>query len=99
MAESKQKFLSEDQVLLILKALADRRRYEIVKRLNRSADAVACETVRGCMEITPPTLSHHMKELETAGLAQVVRESKFASYVLRRDVLELFLEGLRADLI
>ena len=99
MAESKRSLLSEDQIHLILKALADRRRYEILKRLRDREDALACEAVRGCMGITPATLSHHMKELEMAGLVQVVRQSKFASYLLRRDVLEAFLERVKTDLL
>jgi len=34
--------LTLDQVLLIAKALGDRRRYEIVKRLGERPDALAC---------------------------------------------------------
>lgn len=92
------KMLTEDQFLLIAKALADRRRYEILKRLGRRQDAVACGAMRDCMAISPATLSHHMKELETAGLVEVHREGKFASYLLRRDVLEAFLQRLKDDL-
>jgi ArsR family transcriptional regulator len=92
------KTLTEDQVLLIAKALGDRRRYEILKRLGECRDAIACGTVRDCMGINPATLSHHMRELEIAGLVEVVREGKFASYFLRRDVLEAFLQRLREDL-
>ncbi|MGH6852226.1 MAG: ArsR/SmtB family transcription factor [Methylocella sp.] len=90
--------LTEDRVLLIAKALGDRRRYEILKRLGEGPDALACCTVRDCMGINPATLSHHMKELEIAGLVEVVREGKFASYVLRRDVLEAFFQRLKGDL-
>ena len=90
--------LTEDQVLLIAKALADRRRYEILKRLGECRDAIACGTVRDCTGINPATLSHHMKELEIAGVVAVVREGKFASYVLRRDVLEAFFQRLKGDL-
>ena len=92
------KTLTEDQVLLIAKALGDRRRYEIFKRLGERADALACGAVRDCMSINPATLSHHMKELELAGLVDVVRAGKFASYVLRRDVLEAFCQRLKEDL-
>jgi len=98
MSETAGKTLTEDQVLLIAKALGDRRRYEILKRLGECRDALACGTVRDCTRIDPATLSHHMKELETAGLVEVVREGKFASYVLRRDVLDAYFQRLREDL-
>lgn len=89
------KTLTEDQVLLIARALGDRRRYEILKRLGACPDALACCEVRECTGISPTTLSHHMKELEMAGLVKVVREGKFASYVLRRDTIEAFFQSLR----
>jgi ArsR family transcriptional regulator, arsenate/arsenite/antimonite-responsive transcriptional repressor len=98
MSNRARKTLIEDQVLLIAKALGDRRRYAILKRLGEHSDALACGAVRTCTGISPATLSHHMKELEIAGLVEVVRAGKFASYVLRRDVLEAFFQRLRDDL-
>ena len=89
--------LSEDQVQNIAKALADPRRYEIIKRISSSAQPLACESVRGCLDITAPTLSHHMKELEVAGLITVRRSGKFINYEFRRDVLESFLASLRRE--
>jgi ArsR family transcriptional regulator len=89
--------LTEEQVQLIAKALADPRRYEIVKRISRCEEAMACETVRECLDISAPTLSHHMKELEGAGLIQARRSGKFVSYRLQRAVLESFLKRLRQD--
>jgi ArsR family transcriptional regulator len=90
--------LSEEQVLQIAKALGDPRRYEILKRIGERPDALACGAVRDCLGINPATLSHHMKELEAAGLVDVVREGKFCSYVLRRDVLEAFFQRVKDDL-
>ena len=78
--------------------MGDRRRYEILKRLGEHPDALACGAVRNCTGISPATLSHYMKELEIAGLVAVVREGKFANYVLRRDVLEAFFRRLKGDL-
>jgi len=71
MSEPAGKTLTEDQVLLIAKALGDRRRYEILKRLGERPDALACGAVRDRMGINPATLSHHMKELEIVGLVEV----------------------------
>ena len=82
MSEPAGKTLTEDQVLLIAKAVGDRRRYEILKRLGERPDALACGAVRDCMGINPATLSHHMKELEIAGLVEVVREGKYRQLCL-----------------
>jgi ArsR family transcriptional regulator, arsenate/arsenite/antimonite-responsive transcriptional repressor len=99
MPSSKPLVLSEEQVQLIAKALADPRRYEILKRLGEYGKALDCGSVRDCVDISPATLSHHMKELETAGLVQSQRSGKFVSYLLRRDVLEAFFQRLKSDLV
>ena len=99
MVVSKKATLSNDQVQLIAKALADPRRYEILKQLGDHEKALACGCVRECMEISPATLSHHMKELKIAGLVKEVRKGKFVSYLLQREILEAYFNRLRTDLI
>jgi|SRR5271154_2047623 ArsR family transcriptional regulator, arsenate/arsenite/antimonite-responsive transcriptional repressor len=86
--------LSEEQIHLIAKALADPRRYELLRQIGSCTDPVQCSAIKDCHPVTAATLSHHMKELETAGLVRVTREGKFASYLLRRDVLQAYTEQL-----
>jgi len=77
---------------LIAKALADPRRYDLLRRIGQAGDTLSCEAIRtGCCEVTAATVSHHMKELETAGLVASTREGKFVTYCLRRDILEAYL--------
>lgn len=86
--------LPEDRVHLIAKALADPRRYEILKQIGGKSCAVSCTDLRECQPISAATLSHHLKELEEAGLITIIRSGKFANLVLRRDVLQAYLEQL-----
>lgn len=97
MAPRKHPELSCEQVELIAKAIADPRRYDILRKLANKP-CTACSDMRDAFDITPATLSHHMKELETAGLIQSERNGKFVNYTPQPDVLEAFLDRLRSDL-
>lgn len=86
--------LSEDQIHLIAKALADPRRLDILRQIGSCSAPVGCTGILDSQAITPATLSHHMKELETAGLVRGTKSGKFVHYNLRRDVLQAYLEQL-----
>jgi ArsR family transcriptional regulator, arsenate/arsenite/antimonite-responsive transcriptional repressor len=60
----------------IAKALADPKRYEILSRIA-SAKEMACSDMRCDIGVSAATLSHHIKELETAGLIEVRKDAKY----------------------
>ncbi|HEX4232315.1 MAG TPA: helix-turn-helix domain-containing protein [Bryobacteraceae bacterium] len=86
--------LPEEQIHLIAKALADPRRFEILKQIGGKSCAVSCTDLRECQPISAATLSHHLKELEEAGLITIVRSGKFANLILRREILQAYLDQL-----
>ena len=87
--------VSLEQRMAILKALSDPRRMEIIERLSAQEGCSACSDMRECLPISAPTLSHHLKELENAGLISIAREGKFARLTLRRDLWNAFLKDLQ----
>jgi len=87
--------LDARQLASIAKALADPHRFEILRRIAQSREAPTCTSVREWLGLAPATISHHLKELESAGLVALERDGKFARITLRRDVLRAYTNRLR----
>ena len=72
-----------DQVSLICKALSDPNRLRIIQLLT-DREQCGCELLDQ-MQITQPTLSHHMKVLEGCGLVSSWKKGKWNHYSLNGD--------------
>jgi len=86
--------LDNEQFTLITKALADPKRFEMLQKIGRSKQAPTCSYLCDWVGLAPATVSHHLKELESAGLVTVERTGKFAHLTLRRDVWKAYLKRL-----
>ena len=90
MEDAPRTVLDERQVNLIAKALAEPRRCQILKEIGSTSEPMPYSAVAQRFAISAPTLSHHMKELERAGLVRMFRQGKYAFLVLQRDVLNAY---------
>lgn len=77
----------------IAKAIADPTRFRLLQEISQRSNCT-CSGVKDYLGVTPATLSHHLKELEEAGLIEVSREGRFAVMHIRRDVWKTYLKEL-----
>ena len=85
------------QVSLICKALSDSNRLRIIQLLTYG-EQCGCEMLDQ-MQITQPTLSHHMKALEICGLVLSRKKGKWNHYSLNSEQWTAFrdyIESIRA---
>jgi len=76
------------KVAEICKALSDENRIRIIEMLTQG-EKCGCELLEQ-LHITQPTLSHHMKVLETTGLINSYKEGKWMHYSINCTLFQEF---------
>lgn len=82
----------QERNLKIIKALADNTRFAVFQLL-KNGTLCACKILEK-LEISQPTLSHHMKVLCDTGLVKAEKDWKWTYYSINCDVLSSFVESL-----
>jgi ArsR family transcriptional regulator len=82
----------------ILSLLADSTRLKILKILRKGETNVS--KIVECMKLSQPTVSHHLKKLEEAGLVLKRQYKRWVFYQVNKSLLKKFIErfGLELDL-
>ena len=78
--------MDERKTALIFKAFCDENRIRILKMLT-SGEKCACKILEE-LNVTQPTLSHHMKTLLDSGIVNGRKEGKWMHYSISEECLE-----------
>ncbi|WP_424752955.1 ArsR/SmtB family transcription factor [Mycobacterium sp.] len=86
------------QLAVTLKALSDpvRLRLLSVVASHEGGEACVCDLSAG-IELTQPTISHHLKVLRTAGLLDSERRASWVYYRVNRTVLQQLSQLLETE--
>ncbi|HYK95963.1 MAG TPA: metalloregulator ArsR/SmtB family transcription factor [Candidatus Dormibacteraeota bacterium] len=88
---------SVDPDILLLAALADPSRLEILRELAGSPEVCACDFT-DCCKVAQPTVSHHLKVLREAGAAVSERRGSWVFYRIAPNLIER-LGGIAQSLV
>ncbi|HWA72836.1 MAG TPA: helix-turn-helix domain-containing protein [Polyangiaceae bacterium] len=86
--------LTDKQIERISSAIAEPRRFKILKDLAAQTEPMGCSCIVSKHGVSQATISHHLKELETAGLIEIERFGKFGNVSLKRDVWNAYVARL-----
>jgi ArsR family transcriptional regulator len=94
------KKLDLKSVAKVAKALGDTNRLNILLHITKKGGCAPCSEIHDIIDLTQPSVSHHVKILIEAGLIEPEKEGRNFNYTLNVNALENFmnfLERLKND--
>ena len=84
-----------EQLVTVLKALADPVRLRLVNLISQAGEACTCD-LPGLLDRSQPTISHHLKVLVEAGILDREQRGKWAWFSVRTDQMDAISAALAA---
>jgi ArsR family transcriptional regulator len=78
----------------ISKALSDPSRILILQQLREKEDCLYCHEISDFIDLTQPSISHHVKQLADADLIVTEKEGRNVKYKLNKAVLNEYVQFL-----
>ncbi|WP_413667873.1 ArsR/SmtB family transcription factor [Mucilaginibacter sp. Mucisp86] len=78
----------------ISRALSDTNRIAILQQFKKRKDCLYCAEVNDLLDLTQPSVSHHLKQLVDADLLLPQKEGRNLKYVLNQEVLDEYIASL-----
>jgi ArsR family transcriptional regulator len=78
----------------ISRALSDTNRIAILQEFKKKKDCLYCAEVNDLLNLTQPSVSHHLKQLVDADLLLPKKEGRNIKYVLNQQVLNEYIASL-----
>ncbi|WP_081442605.1 MULTISPECIES: ArsR/SmtB family transcription factor [Alicyclobacillus] len=103
--------VTNEEVLTCLHALADKSRFQILQMMAKGSIATCCDRIEayenGCCVadvvavtgLSQPTVSHHLKVLEKAGLVRRESRGPWTCYFPNSQALEEVVKALTSELM
>jgi ArsR family transcriptional regulator len=80
---------TEDNIAKVAKALSDKTRLKILKQVARKGK-ITCREAEKIAGLSQPTVSHHLKILNEAGLLKAIKKGRHMIISINQHTVEAF---------
>lgn len=92
--QQQHKKMDNKKIEKISRALSDTNRIAILQQFKKRKDCLYCAEVNDLLDLTQPSVSHHLKQLVDADLLLPQKEGRNLKYVLNQEVLDEYIASL-----
>lgn len=91
--------LSLKQIEKISKALGDTNRLKILQHIAKKGGCGQCSDIQDVVDLTQPSISHHVKILIEAGLIEPEKEGRNHKYTMNEQLVKDYTATLGGQLL